>query len=164
MKNWILSLMLVSVTVMSNAQNTTPPFKQNPVLPQLFLIQSDSAVLTTADLKKAPTLIMFFSPSCDHCQKQWAEMVKYKEQLKDIQIIMATYQPFEEMVEFYEKEHIAAKWPNIRLGRDVNYKLVPFFAMRAIPYQALYDRNGKLLTTFESNVDIQKMLDAFKGK
>lgn len=148
-----------------NGQKAEPPYKRTPILPDLYLIQVDSTVFTTADLRKQqPTLIFFFSPSCDHCQKQWAEMEKNKDKFKDIQIIMATYQPFDEMVYFYQKHEIGTKWPNVRLGRDVNFKLPPYYQMQGIPYQALYDSRGKLITTFESNVPISKVLDAFAGK
>jgi hypothetical protein len=90
-------------------------------------------------------------------------MVQYKDKLKKIQIVMATYQPFDEMADFYTKEHLAS-YPNIKLGRDTKFALVPFYRMRNLPYQALYDKNGKLITTFEGNVKIEKMLEAFNGK
>jgi thioredoxin-related protein len=106
---------------------------------------------------------MYFSPTCDHCQHQWADMVQHKEELKKIQIIMATYQPFDEMEEFYRKEKIAS-FPNIKMGRDEKFGLPGFYAMRSLPFQALYDKDGKLITTFEGNVKIEKLLEAFAGK
>jgi thioredoxin-related protein len=35
-------------------------------------------------------MIMFFSPDCDHCQKQTKELLAYKKELKDIQILMVS--------------------------------------------------------------------------
>jgi thioredoxin-related protein len=165
MKNWMLTLLIIAGSLIAGAQNTdTPAYQKNPTVPELYLIQVDSSTFTRANLKQQPTLIMYFSPTCDHCQHQWADMVQHKDKLKDIQIIMATYQPFEEMADFYKKEKIAGSWPNVHLGRDTQFKLVPFYRMRSLPYQALYDRNGKLITTFEGNVKVEKMLEAFNGK
>ena len=160
----MLTLLCVAGSLLAMAQGAdTPAFKKNPVVPSLYLVQADSSTFTKENLKQQPTLIMYFSPTCDHCQHQWEDMVKHKEALKDIQIIMATYQPFEEMEDFYKKEKIAS-YPNIKMGRDEKFGLPGFFRMRSLPFQALYDKEGKLITTFEGNVKIEKLLGAFNGK
>jgi hypothetical protein len=51
------------------------------------------------------------------------------------------------------------------LGRDTKFFLPPFFKIQNLPFQALYDKSGKLITTFEGNVKIDKLLAAFnKGQ
>ena len=163
-KKWMLTLLCVAGSLLAMAQAPdTPAFKKNPVVPSLYLLQADSTTFTQGDVKHEPTLIMYFSPTCDHCVHQWEDMVKNKEALQHIQIIMATYQPFEEMLDFYKKEMIAS-YPNIKMGRDEKFGLPGFFRMRSLPFQALYDKNGKLITTFEGNVKVEKLLEAFNGK
>ncbi len=160
-KKWMLTLACVAGSIWVMAQSPdSPAYKKNPVVPAFALMQVDSSTFMQNDLKQQPTLIMYFSPTCDHCQHQWADMVKHKDQLREIQIVMATYEPFEEMQAFYEKENIAG-YPNIKMGRDEKFVLPPFYRMRSLPYLALYDKNGKLITTFEGNVKIEKMLEAF---
>lgn len=164
LKNRILVLLFATGSLSAMAQAPdTPAFKKNPTIPELYLIQVDSAVLRKENLKQQPTIIMFFSPTCDHCIHQWEDMEKHKEQLKDIQIVMATYEQFELMAEFYKDRKVAG-YPNIKMGRDTDFKLVPFYRMRNLPYQALYDKDGKLITTFEGNVKIEKLLEAFGAK
>lgn len=164
LKNWMLTLLLLSGSLLANAQNEEPPYKKNPTIPEFSLLQVDSSSLfSKGDMKQQPTIIMYFSPTCDHCLKQWDDMVQFKDQLKDIQIVMATYEQFDEMKDFYQKKQVAA-YPNIKMGRDTKFTLVPFYRMRSLPYQALYDKNGKLITTFEGNVTIQKLVEAFNGK
>jgi thioredoxin-related protein len=163
-KKWMLTLLFIAGSLLTMAQAPdTPAFKKNPVVPSLYLLQADSTTFTQVDMKHQPTLIMYFSPTCDHCQHQWEDMVKHKEALQHIQIIMATYQPFDEMKDFYKKENIAS-YPNIKMGRDEKFGLPGFFRMRSLPFQALYDRDGKLITTFEGNVKVEKLLEAFNGK
>lgn len=160
----MLTLLFVAGSIWAMAQSPdSPAYKKNPVVPEFTLMRADSSLFAQRELKQQPTLIMYFSPTCDHCQHQWADMVKFKDQLKSIQIIMATYEDFDEMKTFYKKENIAS-YPNITMGRDEKFKLPPFYQMRSLPYQALYDRNGKLITTFEGNVKIEKMLEAFGVK
>lgn len=160
----MLTLLIIAGGLIVKAQvPDTPAFKKTGTVPELYLIQQDSAIFTKESLQKQPTMIMFFSPTCDHCIHQWEDTEKHKELLKNIQIVMATYEPFEEMQDFYQKRQIAT-YPNIKMGRDTKFALVPFYRMRSLPYQALYDKDGKLITTFEGNVKIEKLVEAFSGK
>lgn len=164
MKNCALTLLALAFSLVTMAQMPdSPAYKKNPVVPGFNLIQVDSSTFTSTGLKNQPTLIMYFSPSCDHCKHQWEDMVKHKKELENIHIIMATYEPFEEMEQFYKDQKIAT-YKNITMGRDEKFALPPFYRMRSLPYQALYDRRGKLITTFEGNIAIEKLLEAFNGK
>jgi thioredoxin-related protein len=164
MKPCIL-LLAVLLSVSLQAQNdTTAPFRRNPIIPPFDLMQVDSSSLTKDKIdKKHNTLIMFFSPDCTHCQHQMEDMIKGMDSLKNVQIVMATYQPFEEMVSFYKKYEIE-KYHNIKMGRDSKYFLPPYFRMKSLPYLALYDKKGNLITTFEGNHSVAKLVNAFEGK
>jgi thiol-disulfide isomerase/thioredoxin len=144
--------------------NTEAPFKRFPTLPPFNLLGADSTRLTKDSLQKnKQTLIMYFSPTCEHCQHQMEDMIKYAEDLKDIQIIMATYSPMNELTDFIN-QYTLNRFPNIRTGRDTQYMLQPFYKIAGLPYQALYDASGNLITTFEGNVKIEKLLLAFEKK
>ncbi|THU40743.1 redoxin domain-containing protein [Niastella caeni] len=164
MKNWLFLFTLAFVVKLASAQTLppdSPAYKRFPTVPPFTILQVDSTTFSKEKLKHQPTLIMYFSPDCDHCKHQWADMQKRMNDLKKYQIVMVTYQPFEEMVDFYKKQKIA-DYPNIKLGRDTRFFLPPFFKIQNLPYQALYDKSGNLITTFEGNVKIDKMLTAFE--
>ena len=78
--------------------------------------------------------------------------------LKQYQIVMATYQPFEEMLEFYKKNQLNT-YQNIVIGRDTKFTLPPFYVINNLPYFALYDKKGNLITTFEGNVKVDTLID-----
>lgn len=163
---WILLLVVTAVSISSKAQQATAPkqeapYKLYPTLPPLELLQPDSNTITKETLKKQSTLIMYFSPDCDHCIKQMDEMNTRMEDFKKIQIILATNQPMETLVTFIEKYKLA-NYPNIKAGRDVKFNLPGFYRMKSLPYFALYDKKGTLITTFESNTKVDKILKAFK--
>ncbi len=139
-------------------QDQTPPYKQNPNVPLFQLQRVDESVYASTSLKKnQPTVIMFFSPGCDHCIKQFEDMVKNMERFKNTQIVMATYQPMEELAEFNKKYQIE-KYPNIVTGRDENYFLPPYYKMANLPYFAFYNRLGKITDVHEGNISIEQML------
>jgi thioredoxin-related protein len=141
------------------------PFRKFPMIPPFDLLKTDSVThLTKANINtQHKTLIMFFSPECNHCQHQTEDMLAAIDSLKDIQIIMATYQPFEEMIGFNQKYNIE-KYSNIKLGRDTKYFLPPYYRMKSLPYLALYNSKGDLITSFEGNQTITKLLAAFDSK
>lgn len=125
-------------------------------------MRSDRGLLTKDQLKKnRPLLIMYFSPDCHHCKRQMEHMMKRMDELKNIQIILATYQPMEELA-LFERNYNLKQYSNIRAGRDTKFFLVPFFKIRNLPYLALYDKKGKLITTFEGNVLMETLIKAFK--
>jgi thioredoxin-related protein len=159
----LLAAVFFSVTLQAQA-DTTAPFRRNPIIPPFELLQTDSSVLTKDKIeKKRNTLIMFFSPSCEHCQHQTKDMIAGMDSLKDVQIIMATYQPFEEMTTFY-KDYQIDRFHNIKMGRDTKWFLPAFFRMKSLPYLALYDKKGNLITTFEGNHSVAKLVDAFNER
>jgi thioredoxin-related protein len=53
---------------------------------------------------------------------------------------------------------------NIKMGRDEKFFLAPFYKIRNLPYLALYDKKGNLITTFEGNQKADTILNAFNKK
>jgi AhpC/TSA family. len=161
MKHCFLLIVLVFLARYGTAQqDTTAPYKRFPTVPPISILQPDSSTLTKDKLKHQPTIIMYFSPDCDHCQHQWEDMKKAMDKLKKFQIVMITHQPFEMMVDFYRKQGIA-NYSNVKMGRDTRFVLPPFYRIQSLPFMALYDRNGKLVTTFHGNVKVDKLVRAF---
>jgi len=141
------------------------PYLKYPTVPPFHLLKLDSATyLTKDDLKKHHrTLVMFFSPDCDHCKHQTESILANFADFKDIEIIMATYQPFSEMKEF-NTHYRLFEHPNIKLGRDEKFFLAPFYKIRNLPYLALYDKKGNLITTFEGTQKVDTIVKAFQQK
>ena len=162
MKNWFLLSMALSLCSISFSQSGNPPYKQTKKLPDFEIETVGKGVFKTAQIKKnTPVIIMFFSPGCDHCISQFESMKKRIAEFKNTQIVMATYQPIEELAEFNKKYQLQ-KYPNIVTGRDLNYFFPPFFEISNFPYLAFYDRNGKLVTAFEGNMTVDNMLKNVK--
>jgi hypothetical protein len=145
--------------------NAQAPFMRYPTLPPFRLLKLDSATyLTKDDVKKnRRTIVMFFSPDCEHCKHQTEAILADFKKFKDIEIVMATYQPFEELKEFNTHYKIY-EHPNIKIGRDEKFFLPPFYKIRNLPYLALYDKKGQLVTTFEGTQKVDTIMNAFNEK
>lgn len=134
-----------------------------PTVPPFEILQVDSVTtFSKADLKKnQDVLLMYFSPDCEHCQHQTEDILHDIQAFKKIQIVMATYQPFESMKQFYQRYKLDQYNSNIHVGRDSKFILPPFYRMGSLPYLALYDKKGNLITIFEGNQKVDKILNAF---
>ena len=164
MKQIITSLLLIlTLHVAAQPDSLQPAYKRFPTIPPFQLLQLDSTTTFTKEhlLKNHAVLIMYFSPDCDHCQHQTEDLLKDMGSFMDVEIVMASYQPFEMIKGFYQKYELS-RFPNIHIGRDTKYFLPPFFKMSNLPYLALYDRKGNLITTFEGNVKTGRLLKEFK--
>ena len=102
-------------------------------------------------------LLMLFSPECSHCQHTAEEIVQRKEELKNIQIVMATMQSISQMNAFAETYGLNAL-PNVVLGKDVYFILPPFYSIHNLPYMAFYKKNGALIQTVEGSLPIEKVI------
>jgi thiol-disulfide isomerase/thioredoxin len=171
MKKWFLFLSICGLCQYLPAQTNTgtpspqPPYLRFPTIPPFNILKVDSSTwLTKEDLKKNHlTLIMFFSPECEHCKHQTEDILADINQFKDVEIVMATYQPFSEMKEFYQYYRIADH-PNIKMGRDEKYFFQPFYNFHSLPFLGLYDKKGNLITTFEGNQKVSTIMKAFGSK
>ena len=145
------------------AADSQAPYLRFPTIPPFHLLKLDSTTyLTKDDIKKHhPAIVMFFSPDCDHCKHQTESILAMSKEFKDIEIVMATYQPFEELKEF-NTHYRLFEHPNFKLGRDEKFFLAPFYKIRNLPYLALYDKKGDLITTFEGTQKAETLLTAFK--
>ena len=166
MKRSLLSAIFILIGVIVYSQQDSillAPYKRFPTVPPFKLLKIDStSYFTKSDLKKnKPVLIILFNPDCDHCKHEIEEIIKDMDELKDIQIVMTTMMPFDLMKSFYEKYGLD-KFDNVTVGRDFQYLLPTFYQIRFMPYLAMYDKKGNLLTTFEGTMKIDDLVNVFK--
>jgi len=149
----------------TDTANASAPYMRYPTIPPFHLLKLDSATYLTKDSirKNRKTIFMYFSPTCEHCKHQTEAILADFKDFKDIEIVMATYMPFDEMKEFDEHYKIY-EHPNIKVGRDEKMLMPAFYRILNLPYLALYDRKGNLITTFEGTQKTDVLLKAFDAK
>jgi thioredoxin-related protein len=129
-----------------------PPFKITKV--------SDSTAFTKDDLdKKKATIIMVFSPDCEHCQHETNELIAHINLFKKAQIIMATPMEHAYIKKFYNDYKIA-DYPNIIMGRDPGYYLGTFYHIRSFPAIFVYDKKGNFVKAFDGSYPVEQIAEA----
>ena len=165
MKKIILFATIISCALMGSAQidSTSKNFAKYQILPSFKLnTVPDSSEFSNKNLNHAkPVVIMFFSPDCEHCQKETKELLAYKSDLKNIQIVMLSPSSYPTLKKFYEEYGIPAI-PSIKMGQDVNYTLGSLYQIRTFPTLYVYSKTGKLLKAFAGNVGVPEILEAVK--
>jgi len=162
MKKIVQLLLLVLLGSGATAQtDSLPIYRQFPDVPPFSITRvPDSSVFAKADLqKRKPTMIMLFSPDCEHCQHETKELQANIDSFKNVQIIMISFLDYELVKKFYDEYNIAS-YPNITMGRDSKFFLGTFYKIKSYPSIFLYNKKGKLLTNFEGSVLISKVLAA----
>lgn len=165
MKKISLLLAFIGIAIIVHAQkdSSAKNLSKFETIPSFNIyIVPDSTSYSNKNLKKnKPFVILFFSPDCEHCQKETKELMAYKDELKDIQILMVSPASYREVKKFYE-EYTLSSMPNIKLGQDVNYALGSIFQLRTFPSMFVYDHTGKLAKAFVGNIGVPAILDAVK--
>jgi hypothetical protein len=166
MQRCFLILIYIYISVAGQAQTadtTLPYYKRFPTITPFQILLSDSVTLfTRAQLpKETATAFIIFSPECSHCQEEAGALFAKKDQLKGIQIVMITMNAFPAMKEFIFRYRLN-EVPNLFVGRDIYYLMPAFYQFRNLPFHAMYNRDGHLLSTFEGSMAITQLINVLK--
>lgn len=147
---WILLFIIISgVTASAQTPDTVPPYKKNPHIPSFKILQTDSTWFTKEQLPKYKyTAIIYFSPTCGHCQFTAQDLVKKMDSLKNVFFVFVSYNSIEEIKEFYIKYGLNV-FRNVRIGRDPKYFIPSFYRVEATPFVAVYNSKGILMQVFD---------------
>ena len=158
MKKLVFLLFMVMVgfacTQAQTMPTTIPPYK---------ILTTKDQNLTSADLEKnKPVMIIYFAPDCPHCQKLIKDMKPSMSKFKNIQVIMITFSDIR-MVKTFENDYGLKAYPNFILGTEgYTYTVQRFYQLKHTPFVAIYDKNGKLVQTFEKQPEASDLLTAIK--
>jgi hypothetical protein len=143
------------------------PYRKYPTLPAFKILEMDSStVFNTYDIPEGkPTVLMLFSPDCDHCKHLTEKLTSGMDSLKDVQIYMMTpVSSITELRDFYVKYHLA-DYKNIKIvGRDTDFFFFSFYGARFVPYLALYDKHKKLIKTLDTNISVKEIYELTRDK
>jgi thioredoxin-related protein len=164
LKRYFSLLLVVMLSKVAVAQtDTTLLYLRFPIVPSFKLINvADSSIFTKNDLKKKKaTIIMMFSPDCEHCQAETKELTAHMDLFKKVQIVMASPLDYDYIKKFYE-EYKLADHKNIVMGRDPSYFLGTFFKVRSFPSVFVYDKKGNFVTSFVGSTPVEEIAAALK--
>ena len=154
---------LFSAMLLWAQKDTAKPAYYNQPLPAFSLQMVDSGSNYTKEKlpKNKQVVLIWFNPDCEHCQAETKLITEHIGEFSDAHIVMATYQPFDKMKNFYEAFEIK-KYPTISMGRDKKYYLAGYFGVKFVPFIAIYDKNYKLKKVYEGGATLEQMIEALK--
>ncbi len=165
MKKILFLIPFIAGTIVTTAQKDSSAFglSKFETIPSFNIYTlPDSTSFSNKNLKKdKPFIIIFFNPDCEHCQKETKELLAYKNELKNIQILMVSPSSYALIKQFYQ-EYSLSTMPNIKMGQDANYVLGRLFNLRTFPSIFIYDNKGKLAKAFIGNAGVPAILNATK--
>lgn len=158
-----LSLMMFTGAFAQEAAYEQPVYLRFPTVPAFTIYRAPDSTAFTRDKirKKKQVMFFIFSPDCGHCNTATQMMLRNMDKLKDVQIMMVTYLPYEDMFKFY-REYQLWRYPNITVGRDGNFFFPSFFKVKNFPSFYIYDKKGNFQKFLEGDVPAEALLEALK--
>ena len=128
-------------------------------MPAFNSLNLDSVVFNTFSVKKGkPTILILFSPTCEHCQKMTEHLVKAMDSLKHINFYMFAFgAPLNAIAEYRTKFGLD-KFKNVWMGKDDQFFLPSFYLCRDVPFIVLYDKNKNLLKPYYNGLKVEDIL------
>lgn len=93
------------------------------------------------------TVLIYFSPTCDHCKEFTKELLTHQKELLNKQIIMVGYEPVTDIKKFDSVYHVSSK-PNFKIGTEgYTFIVQKFYGVQRFPFVAMYNKEMKLVKT-----------------
>lgn len=128
-------------------------------MPDLKLMLMDSTtILNTRDIPTGkPSLLIFFSPDCEHCQSETRDLLKKMDSLKKVNLYFITIDSLQRMKVFngYFGLH---KYPNVIVARDYTYSFASHFPKVVPPYTVLYDKYKRARVVMSGEAEASKII------
>lgn len=169
MKNILLlvtySILLISASAWIHVRKskTQPNLAEVSTMPSIQLLKTDSTtIFDTKDLPSGkPTILMYFSPDCEHCHQQTNTLVANIDRLKDVQIVLMTPLSFGEMKAFIQRFGLD-KLKNLTVAYDFGYSFYKYFKAEAFPCIVVYDKDKKLRSIYRKNPSMEITINSLE--
>ena len=158
-----MMISICAITVHAQATfDTIPPYKKDNRMPDFKILKLDNTWFSKEQLPKNDyTIIIYFAPDCGHCQHEMKEIIKEIDKFKKVNFVWVSFKSLAEISAFYVKYEIS-KYPNMYMGRDLDYKLPSFYRVKFTPFIAVYDKNNLFMKAFPGGAEMKDLLPVLK--
>lgn len=166
MKQW-LAIITLFFYFSASAQKIPNPrpvtFRSFTSFPAFPLYALDSSRFNSISVlnKKEPVVIIYFSPTCSHCQHQVEEITSHMNDFKTVKFLLVSSYAMQDIKEFVNN-YALSHFPNFTVGSDPGFSMGQFFEVRSLPGVFVYNKNGKYKTHFETNVLAPTLIKAIR--
>lgn len=107
------------------------------------------------------SILIYFDPDCEHCQRETKSILQNIGQFKTTNLYWITNGDIEETINFSKHFHLDTV-PNAVISRDCNFSFYGVFLPPTVPFIAVYDKKKKLSRIYNSETDLQAILNVIK--
>jgi len=161
MKLSSLLLVIVFCTMMNSAraQTDTLPYLKDKNLPSFIFLNLDSTEFNTFYIPEGKkTVMVYFSPDCEHCQMLTEELIASLDSLKSCDIYMIS--PLEmNVTRDFDKKYGVSQHKQMHIYRDAQHIFTSYYGVHFFPYIAIYDEKKKLISTFEGTMKMSRLIE-----
>ena len=105
----------------------------------------------------APTVVLFFSPDCEHCQYEAKDIFKQKDTFLGVNLWWVATADSAEIKQF-SKTYGLEKLPNHHFAKLSGEKVVQTFGAVSVPHIFIYDETGTLQKEFRGETKVEALL------
>lgn len=116
--------------------------------------------ITQNNLPDGNKILVYFNPDCEYCQAEMEELSRINDKHKDVNWILFTDKPLEEIKKFASNYKLD-KEENIKWCNDPKSEVYLKFEMKGIPYFLGYNSENKLIHRSTGAIKIEKVLADF---
>jgi len=149
----IITVIIAGLLAACKSHPTGEPF------PSFDILLIDSATrLNTASIKEGnPIVLLYFSPDCEHCQKETEAILRHMPSMKEAHFYFVTNDPFDKLKTFNGYYKID-NYPNVTLGWDDRFFLLRYFKGIYPPYLVLYDRHKHQKAAYQGDTSVDTII------
>ena len=149
MRNLLMLLFALALSSCIKEGTSGVELEPGDSVPEFAVVMNDGSTLSSADLKGAVSLVMFFHTGCPDCQQALPRVQQIYEEFQDTELRFALISREEEAsrIESYWEEHQFTLPYSAQPDRRV-YEL---FARERIPRIYINDKNGIIRAVFTDN-------------
>ena len=135
--------------------------KHKPEIPAFNLLLKDSTtIFNTGNIPEGkPSVLLFFSPDCEHCQQETIDLLANMDSLKNVNFYFITIDPMDRMRRF-DTFYKLYRYPNITLGLDYTVSFPGHFKNAAPPYTVIYNPDKTMKVIFEGEIPASRFIKA----
>lgn len=142
----------------------TPKIATAQTLPSFKMKLTNGQLFSDKDLSpNKPTVLIYFSPDCGHCQILTTEVLKKIEYFKKAQVIMVTFLPANEVADF-ERKYQTARYSNFKVGIEIPVLYFKnYYKLENMPFTALFDKHKKLIISYQKETPVDDLIKHLKS-
>ena len=149
-----LILSLHCLTIPKVTAGNIPPFK---------ITQPNGKFFRAENIPfEKPILIVYFSPDCDDCLHFLNNFFSNIRAFDKAYVVMISYLSLEDVARIHAKYKIG-QHGNITIGVEgTPYFVRNYYNITALPFVALYDKNGKFISSYTKDIPLSNLINRIK--